>query len=71
MAGGRAGVADLRGPRLLNKGAKLSAADLKAALGLVSLLLRLRRSTGTERAQLQWLVLGGVGLLVCFGGSFL
>src|SRR5438270_4955648 len=32
MAGGRAGVAHLRGPRLLNKGAKLSAADLKAAL---------------------------------------
>ena len=32
MAGGRAGVADLCGPRLLNKGAKLSAADLKAAL---------------------------------------
>ena len=32
MAGGRAGVADLRGPRLLNKAAKLSAADLKAAL---------------------------------------
>jgi epoxyqueuosine reductase len=32
MAGGRAGVADLRGPRLLNKGANLSAADLKAAL---------------------------------------
>jgi len=31
MAGGRAGVADLRGPRLLNKAAKLSAADLKAA----------------------------------------
>ena len=37
MAGGRAGVADLRGPRLLNKAAKpktakLSATDLKAAL---------------------------------------
>jgi len=32
MAGGRAGVADLRGPRLLNKAVKLSAADLKAAL---------------------------------------
>ena len=32
MAGGRAGVAHLRGPRLLNKAAKLSAADLKAAL---------------------------------------
>ena len=37
MAGGRAGVADLRGPRLLNKTvklktAKLSATDLKAAL---------------------------------------
>jgi epoxyqueuosine reductase len=31
MAGGRAGVAHLRGPRLLNK-TKLSAADLKAAL---------------------------------------
>jgi epoxyqueuosine reductase len=32
MAGGRAGVADLRGPRLLNKTVKLSADDLKAAL---------------------------------------
>jgi epoxyqueuosine reductase len=32
MAGGRAGVAHLRGPRLLNTHAKLSAADLKAAL---------------------------------------
>jgi len=32
MAGGRAGVADLRGPRLLNKAVKLSGADLKAAL---------------------------------------
>src|SRR4051794_27400705 len=32
MAGGRAGVADLRGPRLLKKAAKLSATDLKAAL---------------------------------------
>jgi epoxyqueuosine reductase len=32
MAGGRAGVADLCGSRLLNKAAKLSAADLKAAL---------------------------------------
>ena len=32
MAGGSAGVADLRGPRLLNKAVKLSAADLKTAL---------------------------------------
>ncbi|CAN7643823.1 tRNA epoxyqueuosine(34) reductase QueG [Bradyrhizobium sp. LjRoot220] len=32
MAGGRAGVAELRGPRLLNKAVKLSGADLKAAL---------------------------------------
>jgi epoxyqueuosine reductase len=32
MAGGRAGVADLRGSRLLNPAVKLSAADLKAAL---------------------------------------
>jgi epoxyqueuosine reductase len=32
MAGGRAGVADLRGPRLLNKAVKLSGVDLKAAL---------------------------------------
>ena len=32
MAGGRAGVAHLRGPRLLNAHSKLSAADLKAAL---------------------------------------
>ena len=32
MAGGRAGVAHLRGPRLLNKAIKLSGADLKAAL---------------------------------------
>lgn len=32
MAGGRAGVAELRGPRLLNKTVKFSAADLKAAL---------------------------------------
>ena len=32
MAGGRAGVADLCGPRLLNKAVKLSAVDLKAAL---------------------------------------
>jgi len=32
MAGGRAGVAELRGPRLLNKAVKLSATDLKAAL---------------------------------------
>jgi epoxyqueuosine reductase len=32
MAGGRAGVADLRGPRLLNAHSKLSPADLKAAL---------------------------------------
>ena len=32
MAGGRAGVAHLRGPRLLNARSKLSAADLKAAL---------------------------------------
>ena len=32
MAGGRAGVADLRGPRLLNAPLKLSADDLKAAL---------------------------------------
>jgi epoxyqueuosine reductase len=32
MAGGRAGVAHLRGPRLLNANVKLSSADLKAAL---------------------------------------
>ncbi|WKA28749.1 tRNA epoxyqueuosine(34) reductase QueG [Bradyrhizobium roseum] len=32
MAGGGAGVADLRGPRLLNEAVKLSAADLKTAL---------------------------------------
>jgi epoxyqueuosine reductase len=32
MAGGRAGLAHLRGPRLLNKAVKLSAADLKTAL---------------------------------------
>jgi len=32
MAGGRAGIADLRGPRLLNEALKLSSADLKAAL---------------------------------------
>jgi epoxyqueuosine reductase len=32
MAGGRAGVTDLRGPRLLNAPLKLSADDLKAAL---------------------------------------
>jgi epoxyqueuosine reductase len=32
MAGGRAGVAHLRGPRLLNAPVKLAAADLKAAL---------------------------------------
>ena len=32
MAGGRAGVADLCGPRLLNANATLSPADLKAAL---------------------------------------
>jgi epoxyqueuosine reductase len=32
VAGGRAGVAHLRGPRLLNAPLKLSAADLKAAL---------------------------------------
>ena len=32
MAGGRAGIAHLRGPRLLNAHSKLSAADLKAAL---------------------------------------
>jgi epoxyqueuosine reductase len=32
VAGGRAGVAELRGSRLLNKTVKLSAADLKAAL---------------------------------------
>jgi epoxyqueuosine reductase len=32
MAGGRAGVADLRGPRLLNEHLKLLPADLKAAL---------------------------------------
>ncbi len=32
MAGGRAGVADLRGPRLLNAHSKLSPADLKPAL---------------------------------------
>jgi epoxyqueuosine reductase len=32
MAGGRAGVAHLRGPRLLNKAVKLSAEELKAAL---------------------------------------
>jgi epoxyqueuosine reductase len=32
MAGGRAGLADLRGPRLLNATVKLSPADLKTAL---------------------------------------
>jgi epoxyqueuosine reductase len=32
MAGGGAGVADLRGPRLLNQAVKLSSADLKTAL---------------------------------------
>jgi epoxyqueuosine reductase len=32
MAGGRAGVAELRGPRLLNAAVRLSATDLKAAL---------------------------------------
>ena len=32
MAGGRAGIAHLRGPRLLNAHSELSAADLKAAL---------------------------------------
>ena len=32
MAGGRPGVANLRGPRLLNKAGTLSGADLKAAL---------------------------------------
>jgi len=33
VAGGRAGVADLRGPRLLKAVAKLSSAELKTALG--------------------------------------
>src|SRR5436309_7200887 len=33
VAGGRAGVADLRGPRLLKAAAKLSSAELKTALG--------------------------------------
>jgi epoxyqueuosine reductase len=33
MAGGRAGVTHLRGPRFLNATVKLSASDLKAALG--------------------------------------
>ena len=42
MAGGRAGVADLRGPRLLNKAVKLSAADLKAALAREARDARLR-----------------------------
>src|SRR6202021_1586510 len=32
MAGGRAGIADLRGPRLLKTAARLSPSDLKAAL---------------------------------------
>jgi epoxyqueuosine reductase len=32
MAGGRAGIAELRGPRLLNNAVKLSGADLKSAL---------------------------------------
>jgi epoxyqueuosine reductase len=32
MAGGRAGLAHLRGPRLLNEAVKLSGTDLKAAL---------------------------------------
>ena len=32
MAGGRAGIADLRGPRLLNRHLKLSATELKAGL---------------------------------------
>ena len=39
MAGGRAGVADLRGPRLLNKAVKLSGADLKSALAHEALAL--------------------------------
>ena len=44
---------------------------LGVPLGLISLLQRLRRSSGAERAQLQWLVLGGVALLACFAASFL
>ena len=40
-------------------------------LGVVALGQRLRRATGVERAQLQWLLLGGVGLLSAFVGSFL
>ncbi len=35
-------------------------------LGVVSLLLRTRRAAGRQRAQLQWLLLGGILLLVGF-----
>ncbi|MGY1618526.1 sensor histidine kinase [Geodermatophilus sp. SYSU D00691] len=48
----------------------MSAFLLGAPLGVAALVVRMRRSTGTERTQLQWLVLGTSALLVCVLGTF-
>ncbi|MGY1745602.1 sensor histidine kinase [Blastococcus sp. SYSU D00695] len=43
---------------------------LGAPAGVVALVLRMRRSRGVERTQLQWLTLGVAALVLCTLGSF-
>lgn len=38
-------------------------------VAVVLLVLRVRTATGTERAQLQWFMLGGLVMTICFAGS--
>lgn len=57
-------------PNVLLLVASWSAFAVGGPLGVVCLAQRLRRARGAERAQLQWLLLGGVGLVLCFGAAF-
>lgn len=41
-----------------------------SALGVAALVVRTRRAVGVRRTQLQWLVLGGLFLIVCWALSF-
>lgn len=40
------------------------------AAGVAALVVRTRRAVGVQRTQLQWLVLGGIALVVCWALSF-